>query len=802
MAKPTKSPTNHRWSFYRAGGVDQVRLDSGADILALDQLDQKLWVALSCPVQGLEIDSRTRALLDSDGDDHVRPPEILAAVAWLRDVLKSADELAKGVDGVQLANIRQDTDEGKALLASAKHVLKTLGKDAAIITVDDTLQVVEAAAKAQYNGDGVVPPASITDEAARKVAEEILGTVGGVKDRSGVDGVDKDTVDAFFGACADFDAWHQSAEADAKKIFSFGDATAAAYAAYSAVKSKIDDYFGRCRIAAFDPRALAAVNREQEAYISAAAKDMTITADEVANFPLAIVAADQPLPLTKGINPAWAGAIGALRDTCCKGAEKLTEAEWTALSAKFTAYAGWLSAKAGAKVEPLGLARVREILDSKTKKALKQAIADDAAVAPEFDAMGRVEKLARLHRDFALLLRNYVNFSDFYARKGAIFQAGTLYLDGRACDMSFHVADAGKHAKMAPMSNAYLAYVDCTRKDAGKMSVACAFTAGDSDNLFEGRNGIFYDRTGRDWDATITKIVSNPISIRQAFWSPYKKVLRGIQEAIAKRAADADTAATSKLAAGVQAAGTAATTGGEPPKPKFEVGTIAALGVAVTGITGVFTALLTSFLGLGAWIPLGILGIILAISGPSMFIAWLKLRTRNLGPILDANGWAVNTLTRVNVPLGGSLTELPVIPAGSHRSLVDPYAPKRSPWPRILMVLLVLAGLGYTLYRTNLLHKWLPKYVPAHHTELDLSADKTSAAPGESVLFTVRSTAAALQVTDTTDRNNPRPLEPLAVSAGAATLAVPAGAQPGKWTVRDAVSGTEVTVTVTAPAGT
>ena len=32
----------------------------------------------------------------------------------------------------------------------------------------------------------------------------------------------------------------------------------------------------------------------------------------------------------------------------------------------------------------------------------------------------------------------------------------------------------------------------------------------------------------------------------------------------------------------------------------------------------------------------------LAISGPSMLIAWLKLRQRNIGPILDANGWAVN----------------------------------------------------------------------------------------------------------------------------------------------------------------
>jgi hypothetical protein len=134
----------------------------------------------------------------------------------------------------------------------------------------------------------------------------------------------------------------------------------------------------------------------------------------------------------------------------------------------------------------------------------------------------------------------------------------------------------------------------------------------------------------------------------------------------------------------------------------------------------VFTALLIGFLDLGPWIPLGMLGIVLAISGPAMFIAWLKLRQRNLGPILDANGWAVNTLTRVNIPLGGSLTALPRIPPGSSRSLVDPYAPKKRLWPRLLLALLLLAGIAWVLYRFNVLHKWFPEHVPAHHTEVDL----------------------------------------------------------------------------------
>ena len=706
--------TTHRWSFYRAGGVDQVRLDKGADILNLDSLDLKLWVALSCPVKGLEIHSRTLELLDTDGDAHVRPPEILAAVKWLREVLQNADALVKGEDGVALANLRTDTAEGRTLLASAQHILKSLGKDMSVITVADTAKTAEVFAKGKRNGDGIVPPDAIDDEQARAAATDLVACMGGAMDRSGKLGFDQKQLDAFFAACADFDTWHKASELDTKNTLPFGDGTATAYAALASVRAKIDDYFGRCRLAAFDPRALAAVNREQEAYMAAAAKDLTITADEIAHFPVALVEANKPLALKKGINPAWTAPIQRFASTCCNGNDTLTEDAWVALCAKLDAYSNWLAKKAGAVVEKLGKKRVREILAGKSKAALQQAIDGDLSAAPEVDAMARVEKLAHLHRDLHKLLNNYVSFTDFYSRRGAIFQVGTLYIDGRACDMCFHVNDAGKHAKMAPMSNSYLVYVDCTRPGGEKMTVACAITAGDSDNIFEGRNGLFFDRKGRDWNATITKIINNPISIRQAFWSPYKRVLRSIQETVAKKAAAADEEATGKLAAHATTAGAeAAAKPGAPPKPKFEVGTIAALGVAVSGIAGVFTALLTGFLDLGPWIPLGIVGIVLAISGPSMFIAWLKLRQRNLGPILDANGWAVNTLTRINVPLGGSLTALPRIPPGSERSLADPYAVKKPIWPKVLFVLLVLGGIGYGLYKTDLLHKWLPQYFPS-----------------------------------------------------------------------------------------
>jgi hypothetical protein len=263
------------------------------------------------------------------------------------------------------------------------------------------------------------------------------------------------------------------------------------------------------------------------------------------------------------------------------------------------------------------------------------------------------------------------------------------------------VNDPGKHAVMAGLSGTYLAYCDCVRKGSGdKMQIVAAFTNGDSDNLMVGRNGIFYDRQGQDWDATITKIVDNPISIRQAFWAPYKKAVRMVQEQIAKRAATADQAAVARLTEAAAKAEQAATKGPapapEPPK-KMDPGLIAAIGVGAAGLGGMVGGLLTGFLNLKGLMPLGVLAIILLISGPSMVLAWLKLRKRNLGPILDANGWAVNAKAKINVPFGASLTRTAALPAGAQRDLVDPFAEKKRPWRLYsLLVLIILLTLAWT----------------------------------------------------------------------------------------------------------
>ncbi|HTJ82024.1 MAG TPA: hypothetical protein VL400_09880, partial [Polyangiaceae bacterium] len=125
-------------------------------------------------------------------------------------------------------------------------------------------------------------------------------------------------------------------------------------------------------------------------------------------------------------------------------------------------------------------------------------------------------------------------------------------------------------------------------------------------------------------------------------------------------------------------------------KKGVDVGTVAAIGVGVGAIGTFLGVVFSTFAGMGVWLPVGILGIILAISGPSMLIAWLKLRKRNLGPILDANGWAVNAFATINVPFGTTLTHLRELPDGATRALDDPYAEKQTPWKLYIAIFVVL----------------------------------------------------------------------------------------------------------------
>jgi hypothetical protein len=697
--------SSHTWNFFRAGGFDQVQIDNGADLLALKELDQKLWVALSCPTRGIEFDNKTLDLIDRDADAHVHANEVLAAIAWAGSLLRNADLLVKGSDSVALADIDDSNEEGRKIFVSAQYILKNLGKaDAAEISLADMADIEKFVADLDFNGDGVIHPGQITTVDLRATVEDIIKYCGSVSDMSGKAGINQEISNNFFTEVVAYSGWQATGDGDADIQF-LGEKTQPAANAFHAIRDKVSDYFTRCQLAAYDARAAVPLSRCAEDYQHIAAQMLSGQNADIANFPLATVEPNKPLPLVSGINPAWQKQVDALREHAVLPLfgkkENLLASEWTTLCAKFAAFDTWQAAKPACCAEQLGKARLREVLAANHKAAIDSLISQDKAVETEVKAIRSVERLLRYSRDLFTLVNNFVSFRSFYTgRDKAIFQLGTLYLDGRSCDLCIKVENIGKHAEFANTSGLYLAYCDCVRSGGTeKMSIAAAFTAGDSDFLMVGRNGIFYDRKGQDWDATIVRILDHPISIRQAFWSPYKKLIKFVNEQLQKLAASKAAAANEKLIKAVsESSQTVATGTPPPPKAPFDVakfaGIFAAIGLAVGAIGGILASLVAGLLGLKLWqIPLAIIGLMLLISGPAMIVAWFKLKERNLGPVLDANGWAINARARINISFGTSLTKLAYLPQGSHRSLADPFADKKTVWPYYVLIAGILAAL-------------------------------------------------------------------------------------------------------------
>jgi len=693
------------WRFFYAGGFEQVQLDTPADLARLKKLDQKLWASLACPTEGLEIDGRLLKYIDKNKDGRVRAPEILAVIDWVLARLGNADLLFKDAP-VRVADFA-DNEEGQALAVTTKRLLDILERDEEEgLTAQDTDNLALLFPPHLPNGDGLVPEALTNDETLKAAIRDILVCIGEEKDRSGEPAVSAAAINSFFKQAHEVHAWYQ--EAEAVRIQEFAENTDAAAAAYRALKEKIDDFFTRVALVAYDPRAAELVNGEEAELVRLSALSLAAT-DELALLPLATVGEAETLPLTTGINPAWCQAVASFREQVVVPLfgelEALTQEQWQSISNKFTAYFAWQDSKPDVAImAELSAERVAELVDAGIQEQLLELVNQDEAVAEAANGLLDLDKLLRCQQSLIELLKNFISFQHFYSRKRkAIFQAGTLYIDGKSCDLAVEVHDVEAHAAVAVNSNNYLLYCRCTRrgqpvKNKEEMHIVVAVTAGSEGGLVVGRNGLFYDRQGNDWDATVVKVVASPISIRDAFWSPYRRIASFISEQIQKLAQDRDSEVVSKASG-------AATEGGDAEQNKaFDIakfaGIFAAIGLAMAALGTAFAGLVAGLKALLWWQwPLVFLGIILFISGPSMLLAWFKLRQRNLGPILDANGWAVNTRARISINFGTRLTQLAYLPEGAKRTINGASDQTSYLKPLLITLVLVAAFAAWVVYK-------------------------------------------------------------------------------------------------------
>ena len=362
-------------------------------------------------------------------------------------------------------------------------------------------------------------------------------------------------------------------------------------------------------------RALAAVERVVDDFFSPP-EDLPLVTDEP----------DRVLPLRERLNPKHLEAVLAFADACVKpilGAdrESLTRLEWKAVKAKFAPYRAWLAAR---------------------------PVASPASK----DELVEEERLLRYKLHLGELVENYVTMKRLYDRESyAIFQTGVLRIDGREMNLCFHVDSEAAHAALSGKSNCCVIYVKLSRPAEKAERLACAVvTAGRVDTLYVGRNGVFYDRDGKDWEAVITRVVENPVSLAEAFWAPWKKIGEGVSGLVKKLVGDRQAKATGEVQKGaesMQAGGAAMAS------------SVAAIGIGIGMVGTAAAAIVSAVKGLHPWwmFFVALAAVVLVVSVPSAILAYFKLRRRDLGAILNASGWAINRPMRFSMRRARGFTQ-------------------------------------------------------------------------------------------------------------------------------------------------
>jgi hypothetical protein len=632
----SKGKGQYKWQYCSLGGTKRVCINRGEDIAHLAELDQKLWTVLSCPVKGLELDERTLDLIDYDRDGKIRADEVITAAEWLCSVVKDKNKILEGHDFIDLADFNTDNEEGVQLRDCAAEVLKIMGLEKTTITLPELDEFLK-----DY------------DENAAKALEDTLENLS-------------------------------------VSVAPYGANSDDAVTAVDAIRDKVTDFFLRCKFIQFHGDCAAALDVSAEKVAEISEKNFATNIEEISKYPLSKPRADALLPIKGGINPAWQAQFAKVKelvlDVDYPDKDNLTEEEWNTVVKKLNDY---VAAK-----------------DEETKNIND---GHEERLTNEHDVIKPLERLLHLYRDFYTLLRNYVAMIDFYNKEvPASFQAGQLYIDSRRLDLCLKVGpDVAKHIDNSELSDMFLVYCKCTSRVKNEtMNIVAVLTSGDINNIRVGKNAVFYDNNGQDWDAVVTHVKENPISVREAFWSPYRKFGRWCKEKFTKSAEEKEAAAFENLTAKADATTTAVATPGAAPAPAkkpFDIakfaGIFAAIGMALgfllSALTGIFSVVFHSVLSAVIFIII----IMLCISGPSMILAWIKLRGRNLGPVLNANGWAINSKIIVNSRFGRTLTQRAKYPAVVMSK--DPYAPMPKWLIWLIFIVIALAIVFLVLYFNN-----------------------------------------------------------------------------------------------------
>ncbi len=670
----------HRMTFRRYGRSTHLRIRTAADLADALELDRARWVAIAAPLDALDRDTGLPSLLAAPGARRLTCEDVADGIRWMLATLRDTFGVDARSDRLSVAAIDPDAPDGPTLAEALGRMLRRLGRSADdAVTLGEVRRIAARVEATPVSARGVVLPEAVERDAIRRFISDIIATTGGAAHPSGRPGVGPAELDRFLAASAAWLAWHDRGacgEADRTDICPLGAATAAACDALDAVRARVDLYFAQCEAAALDERLVRRMGWTEAELAHLDLDDAAALEQVLREAPLATPTPRRVLDFAGPINPYHADALDRFRRRAAAPVlgevpSALSAAQWRQVKAFYEAHRRWRADRPDTPVAALDVGTLRAYQQAPFAAAVREQIAAGEATAIELDAIRLAEKLLACQAHLIDLAQNFVSFPHLYAPdRRAMFEMGTLVMDGRRFTLAIRTDDHKAHAAVAAASGMFLLYLRLeTPPGAPAVELVVPVTSGGRGNLSVGKRGVFFDVDGVETPAQVVHIVDNPISLREAVAAPFLRLARLFTGKIESLSAAADK----RLDAQAQAAMT--TTAPAPAvapasEPLFGGGMLMGAGVAVAALSSALAYVTTVAADAGARTMLwgllaGIGAAVVLVMIPTTILALLRLRRRDLSAILEGAGWAINARMRLTRRQSITFTHRPPYPPGS-----------------------------------------------------------------------------------------------------------------------------------------
>ncbi len=666
----------------KLGGSYMLVVEKPGDLAHLEYFDEALWMATGIPIDTLTCDRAFLEYMDSDENGRIRTDEIRGAYHWLVRMLADRGRLAEKTSVLRLEAIDGSHDEGEKLRAAAKRILANLGKaEAEEISLEEVRNRQAIMSGATTNGDGVIPPEAVGDADLAGFTRDVLEVLGCAADAGGSAGVSAELLRAFREQGRAYLDWLQRGRipqgASQTEIMIWGPETPPAYEAADALWDKIEEFFSLSALARLDARVAEKFSLAEEELAALDVTDRAALDGRLRAAPLGRPGAAEVLDLDGETNPAYRRELEALGELVLvrvsgRGGRRLPRDGWEEIKRLFGPYRAWQEAKGNSPVGQLGEEKLRCYLDGPLPDRLGELIDADLAVAEQLAQAKGLEKLILYQQWFMELVNNSVSFPRFYdPTQRSMAELGTLVMDGRQFKLNVKVSDRAAHKKVAAHSHIFLMYVQVSARDEkDTFEVVTAVTAGSTANLCLGKKGVFFTTDGREWDAEVVDLLSNPVDLWEAAKLPFKRLSEFVGKQWEKLTSSFYTETETGLAKGLASAQKGATPAASKSGAARDL--LLGGGVAFAALGGVFAYLAKTVNEVGALGILKVVGIlVLVLVISAVTVALVKLRRRNLSMLLEACGWSVNAPMRLTARIGRLFTVVPQPPEGTRRRRGD-----------------------------------------------------------------------------------------------------------------------------------